>query len=139
MVILDAWNIWTSLRNKLLDYKNLGLFKIIRVINNLAYKLKLPLSINTIFLVFYPWFFYLDKSDPLPRQIILPPTLIWFDENISLGKYVAKKIFNLRINKRRKDLINRKKECLIYKIKFIGWDEWNTNPDWQVWIDMASY
>ncbi len=26
----------------------------------------------------------------------------------------------------------------MYKIKFTGWDEWNSNPDWQVWTDTAG-
>ncbi len=40
MVMLDARNIRTSRANKSLDHKNLGPFKIIRVIDNSAYELK---------------------------------------------------------------------------------------------------
>ena len=47
-------NIKTTYLSKLLDYKNLRLFKVVRVINNLIYKLKLFLAIEGIFLVFYP-------------------------------------------------------------------------------------
>ena len=53
MVILNIRNIKIIYLNKLLNYKNLRLFKIVRVINNLVYKLKLFLVINGIFLVFY--------------------------------------------------------------------------------------
>ena len=39
IVILDSRNIKTTRPNKLLNYKNLDLFKVIRVIDNIAYKL----------------------------------------------------------------------------------------------------
>jgi len=66
-VILNIKNIKTTYLNKLLDYKNLGLYKIIRVINNRAYKLDLLALIRGIFLVFHLLLLYLNKSDPLPR------------------------------------------------------------------------
>ena len=50
--MLNSRNIRTIRLNKSLDYKNLGLYKIIRVINNIVYKLKLPLEIN-IYSIFY--------------------------------------------------------------------------------------
>ena len=53
IIILDIRNIKIIKLNKLLDYKNLGLFKVVRVINNSIYKLKLLLLIEGIFLVFY--------------------------------------------------------------------------------------
>ena len=52
-MILDAKNIKIIRLNKLLDYKNLGLFKVIKIINNFVYKLKFPPLIEGIFLVFY--------------------------------------------------------------------------------------
>ncbi len=66
-MILNIKNIKTTYLNKLLDYKNLGLYKIIRVINNRAYKLDLLALIRGIFLVFHLLLLYLNKSDPLPR------------------------------------------------------------------------
>ena len=39
--------------NKLLDHKNLGPFKIVRIINNSIYKLKLLSLIVGIFSIFY--------------------------------------------------------------------------------------
>lgn len=118
MIILDAWNIKTNWANKLLDYKNLRLLMIIGVIDNLSYKLKLSIFICNIFPVFYLWLLYLDKNDFFLGQIIFPLPPIWFDEDIGLKKYVAEEILNSRINKRKKNPVNRKKRCLIYKIKF---------------------
>ena len=138
MVMLDARNIRTSRANQSLDHKNFGPFKIMRVVDNPAYKLKLLPSMSSIFPVFHLCLLHLDKSDPLPGQIISPPSPISFDEDIGLGEYIAEEILDSRIDKRRKDLISRKRGCLMYKIKFMGRDEWNPNPDWLVWTDTAG-
>ena len=50
--MLDSRNIKIIRLNKSLDYKNLKLFRIIRIINNIAYKLELSNKIN-VYLVFY--------------------------------------------------------------------------------------
>ena len=91
IVMWDTRNIRTSRANKSLDHKNLGPFRIIRVIDNSAYELKLPPSMSSIFLVFHLWLLHLDKSDPLPGQIIPSPPRIWFDEDIGLGEYVYRR------------------------------------------------
>ena len=52
MIILDSRNIKIIQPNKFLNYKNLGSFRIIRVINNIVYELELSEEIN-IFFVFY--------------------------------------------------------------------------------------
>ena len=111
--MLDAQNIRTSRANKSLDQKNLGPLKIIRVIDNSSYELKLLISMSSIFPVFYSWLVHFYKIDPLPRQIILPPPPIWFDEDISLGEYVAEEILDSRIDKRRKNPVSGRKRCLM--------------------------
>lgn len=121
--MLNAQNIWNNRVNKSLNHKNLRPFEILRTINNSAYEFDLPQFINGIFPMFYPWLFHLDKSDPLLEQIIPLPSLIGFDKKVGLGKYIAKEILDSRIDKRKKDPVNNKKRCLIYKIKFTGWDE----------------
>ena len=52
-VILNIKNIIIKRNNKNLNYKNLGLFIIKRVINNIIYKLNLNYVIVFIFLIFY--------------------------------------------------------------------------------------
>ena len=52
--MLNVKNIKTIRPNKLLDYKNIGPFKIIRAINNSAYKLELSLAIRRVYSIFYP-------------------------------------------------------------------------------------
>lgn len=105
-------------------------FEIEKAIKNLAYKLDLLQSISNIFPVFYPWLFYLNKSDLLSRQIILFLPLIWFDKKVDLEEYIVKKILDSRIDKRRKDLVSGKKEYLMYKIKFTSLNKWNAKPDY---------
>ena len=53
IIILDTRNIKITRLNKSLDYKNLGPFKVVRVINNSIYKLKLLSLIAGIFSIFY--------------------------------------------------------------------------------------
>ena len=52
-VILNIKNISIKRKNKGLDYKNLRLFIIKRVINNIIYKLDLEYILILIFLVFH--------------------------------------------------------------------------------------
>ena len=53
-VILNIKNIYIKKNNKGLDYKNLELFIIKRIINNTTYKLDLDYIFTSIFLIFYP-------------------------------------------------------------------------------------
>ena len=51
--MLNIKNIKTKQLNKGLNAKNLGLFKITRVINNIAYELELLSIITSIFPIFH--------------------------------------------------------------------------------------
>ena len=52
--MLDSKFITTIKPNKSLDFKNLEPYKIIRIINNIAYELDLPDNIKKIFPIFHP-------------------------------------------------------------------------------------
>ena len=52
IVILNSRNIKIARPNKFLNYKNLESFKIVRVINNIVYELKLSNRIDS-FSIFY--------------------------------------------------------------------------------------
>ena len=45
--------------------------------------------------------------------------------NENEANYLTKKIFNFKIDKRRKDFITNSKDCLMYKIKYIEYNENN--------------
>ena len=49
MIMLNVKNIKTNRSSKSLNYKNINPFKIIKVINNITYKLKLSKKINVFF------------------------------------------------------------------------------------------
>ena len=51
--MLNNRNIKTIKSNKLLNHKNLNLFKIIKVYKNSIYELKLPTSMKKLYLIFY--------------------------------------------------------------------------------------
>ena len=53
IVILDTRNIKTDRPSRSLNYKNLGPFKIIKALDNMAYELELPLVIKGIYPVFH--------------------------------------------------------------------------------------
>ena len=119
-VILDARNLKTSRPSKLLDYKNISLYKIVRVINNIAYKIALPETLKGVYPVFHPQLLYLDDNNPLPGQYEPSPPPINVDEE---GEdYEAEEILDSRINKRRNNPLIGKKGCLVYKVKYKGYE-----------------
>ena len=64
IVMLDTRNIRIIRLIKSLDYKNMGPFKVIRVINNIVYELKLPEGMN-VHPVFHSWLLYINNNNPL--------------------------------------------------------------------------
>ena len=132
-VMLDGRNIPTTRPNKSLDFKNLGPFTVIRAINNTAYELDLPQTLRGIFPVFHPWLLHLDNSDPLPGQQEPPPPPVHVDEGYA--HYVAEEIIDSKIDKRRNDPVTGQRGCLMYKIKYKGFDD---DPEWQPFQDTAQ-
>ena len=120
MVMLDARNIKTERPNKSLDHKNLGPFKIVRAINNMAYELELPDGMD-IFPVFHPWLLHMDNSDPLPGQLENPPPPTKVDEEGS--EHFVDEVTDSRIDKRRVDPMTGKRGCLVYRFKWTGYSK----------------
>lgn len=135
MVMLDARNIKTTRPNKSLDHKNLGPFEIVRVINNSAYELKLPPAMEGIFPVFHPWLLHLDNSEPLQGQRIPPPPPVMIDQE-GEEHWGVQEILDSRIDKRRNDPLTGKRGCLMYKIRYTGYDE--DRPDWEPYQNTAG-
>ena len=67
-IMLNVKFIKTIRFNKFLNYKNLDSYKIIEIINNCAYKLKLFKSMQSIFFVFHSWLLHLNESNSLFEQ-----------------------------------------------------------------------
>ena len=136
LVMLDSRNVKTTRPNKSLDHKNLGPFKIIRAINNSAYELDLPKSLGATFPVFHPWLLHRIINDPLPGQKQPPPPPVHVDEEGA--DHPAEEILDSKIDGRRKDPLTGAKGCLMYKIKYEGYDEGEDPPEWQIFTDAAG-
>lgn len=102
------------------------LYKIIRAINNSAYELDLLSSMKNIFLIFHLWLLYRIINNSLPGQKQPPPSSIHTDKDDA--DYSTKEILDFKMNKRRKDSVTRDKDCLMYKIKYIKYDNDDDPP-----------
>lgn len=132
MVMLDSRNIKTSRPSKSLDHKNLGPYKIIRVINNMAYELELPDGMN-IFPVFHPWLLHTDNSDPLPGQTEPPPPAVHTDEEGT--EHYVDEVIDSQIDGRRNDPVTGTRGCLMYKFKWTGYSD---PPKWEPYTNAAG-
>ena len=122
----------------MLDYKNLGLFEIVKIYNNTVYKLDLSSLMNGLYPVFHPWLLHLVDGNPLSGQVNAPLSLVTVDNEVEIGEYYIKEILDFRIDGRRKDSFIGKKGYLMYKIKYLGYNEYNTTPEWQIFIDAVD-
>ena len=68
MIMLDFKNLKIARSNKNLNYKNLKFFKIIRVINNSVYELKLSNNMQNIYSMFYLWLLHLINVNFFSNQ-----------------------------------------------------------------------
>jgi hypothetical protein len=78
MVWLSAKNLKTLRPRKKLDWKNIGLFRITKVLGLYTYKLDLPESM-LIHPVFNVDQLYLANDNPLPGQVQEPPPPVFID------------------------------------------------------------
>ncbi len=113
--MLNAKNIKTTCLNKLLNPKNLSLFRIIKAINNSVYKPELSDAMKRLYSVFHLRMLYLHNSNLLSRQIDSSLSFIEVDEETQTENYEATEILNARIDKRRKDSVTDIKRCLMCK------------------------
>jgi hypothetical protein len=51
------------------------------------------------------------------------------DERGETGNFYIKAVVDLKIDKRRKDLKTRKKGCLMYKIQYLDYGNYNIMPE----------
>ena len=133
--MLVKLNINTDRPSHSLDYKNLGPFKIIEVIDNhSAYRLQLPETMSAIHPVFHPWLLHLDSSRPLRGQRRQPSPPVRTTEGYTEHEAIA--IVESRINKRKKDskpdpaLPEKERDCLQYQFRYQNDEKHNQNPNW---------
>ena len=134
-----------------LDFKQYGPFPIVRNIRNTAFELDLSSApaLQGVFPVFHPWLLHLHHREPLPGQNTEPvaPEEPTEEDRVQGLRYEATGVVDSRVDGRRvdpttgkkwKDPKTKKKGCLMYKITYAGWDEWNQSPEWQPYTDAAG-
>ena len=129
-VFLDGRNIKTRRPCPSLEHKNLGPYTVLEVIDNSACKLDLPESLK-IYPVFHPWLLHLDRSEPLLGQIRQPPGPVSAEDEEGKADFEALEVVDSKFDKRCNDPHTGRKGLLFYKIKYVGHDLYNQNPDWQ--------
>jgi hypothetical protein len=116
-VLLDARNITTTRPTQKLDWKNLGPFKVIKVVSPYSYRLELPNTMK-IHDVFHTSRLRpaagIEEAIPGQKQLPPPPIIVDGEE-----EYLIERIDDMRFNKRR-----RRFE---YLVRWSGYDE----PTWE--------
>ena len=139
-VMLDKRFIDITRSSHSFDFKNLKLFKIIRVIkNHHVYELKLSKSMFEIHFVFYLWLFYLDNNRSLREQHrkSLSSIIIFDVTHHEAIRVIQSRIWRVKKNQDfNLDLSKYLREILQYKIYYTNDDEYNQNLKWQNYIDV---
>ena len=138
--MLDKRFIDITRSNHFLDFKNLELFKIIRVIeNHHVYKLKLSKSMLEIHFVFHFWLLHLDNSKLLREQHrkSFTSTIILDVTHHETIRVIQSRIWRVKKNQDSNlDLSKHLREMLQYKIHYTNDDEYNQNLKWQNYINV---
>ena len=129
MIMLDARYQIITRFNKILDYKNLNLFRVTRVIDNCVYELNLSKIIKNIHSMFYSWLLHVD--DDVSREIQKNSKSNSIFTNSQEDVWLIDEILNFKINKRRKNSITKERDdCFKYKIRWTRNDQVNTTFNW---------
>lgn len=133
-VYVNAKDLKLKRASKSLSSKNVGPWKVIRIIDNKAYELKIPehLKQSGLHSVFHPWKLHLAANNPIPGQILSEESslVIKDEEGKSHEEYDVLEVVDCRETKRF---------GLQYKATFMGnWNEWNANSPWQPWTDFLN-
>ena len=123
-----------------LDFKNLKLFKIIKVIeNHHVYELKLSKSMFEIHFVFHLWLLHLNNSKSLREQHrkSFSSTIILDVTHHEAIRVIQSRIWRVKKNQDSNlELSKHLREMLQYKIHYTNDDEYNQNLKWQNYIDV---
>jgi len=134
LVYVDARHFAGERPSKSLGSKNMGPWKITRVINDKAYEVELPEDLKraNVTPIFHPWKLHLAPRNPFPGQHPdpQPPVILTNDEEDEHEEWEVLDVVDCRETKRY---------GVQYKARFMGnWDDWNANPSWQPWTDLKN-
>lgn len=134
MVYVNAKDFTSDRQSRSLSSKNVGPWKIIRNINNKAYELDIPENLRKAGLtpIFHPWKLHLAPSDPFPGQVLTPDPPMLMTSAGEDGEHEEWELLEIvDCRKTRKGVE--------YKATYVGpYEEWNTNPPWQIWTDFMN-
>lgn len=132
-VMLDRRFIDMKRPSSSLDYKNLGPFRIKRVIKDSAYELDLPDSMRGVYPVFHAWLLHPLPDKGYPGQEQQPPGPIETDGH---EEWAATAVADSRIDRRKLDPATGTRGLLEYKVLYEGHDDYNQAPQWQPYGDL---
>ena len=136
MMMLDFRYFKTIKSNRDLNYRNLDSFKIVRVIDNNAYELKLSKFMKNVFSMFHFWFLHLKNSNFMFEQENHESDFVIIDTQNAL--YDIEKILNSKIDKRMNDSATTQKKYLCYKIRWIEWKKNNQKSKWYKYTNIQT-
>jgi hypothetical protein len=130
-VYVDARHFAGERPSKSLGSKNMGPWKITRVIDNKAYEVELPEDLKraNVTPIFHPWKLHLAPMNPFPGQNPdpQPAVILTNNEEDPHEEWEVLDVVDCRQTRRY---------GIQYKARFVGnWDQWNANPPWQPWAD----
>ncbi|KKF92183.1 Integrase p49 [Ceratocystis platani] len=120
-VWLDARTIQTARPQKKLDWKNLGPFRICKIISPYAYKLELPASMRIHPVFHVSKLRYADTSDPIPGQVRPPPPHV---EVAGQTEYEVEEVLDSFWERRGRG----RRPRLKYVVRWTGYDDPTTEP-----------
>ena len=136
MMMLNSRYLKTIRSNRDLDYRNLDSFKIIRVINNNVYELKLSKFMKDVFSVFHLWLLHLKNSNLMFEQENHESDFVIIDAQDAL--YDIEEILNFKIDKRMNDSATTQKECLCYRVRWVKWKRNNQRSKWYRYTNVQA-
>jgi hypothetical protein len=128
LMYVNAKNFSSERSSRSLTFKNVRSWKIIRVIDNKTYKLKLSdhLKAAELTSIFYSWKLHLASSDSFLEQIESLKSLIMITDLQNKESHEEYKLLNIV------DCRQITKHDLQYKATYIkNWDQWNEDSSWQ--------
>ena len=134
MMYINVKDFTTKRQSRSLSSKNVESWKILKNINNKAYELNISEHLRKIKLtsIFHSWKVHLAPFDSFSSQVLtLDPSLLITSADSDKQHKEWKLLEIVDCRKTRKDVE--------YKATYVGpYDEWNTNPPWQTWMDFMN-
>lgn len=122
LVYLSSRNIKTTRPSKKLDWKQLGPFKVVKCVSEVAYKLELTDGMKTLHNVFHVSLLEPAKRNTIPNRIQPPPPPVEIDGHI---EHEVSKVVDSKLDKRHHP------PTVLYRVQWLGYEG---TPDEYTWV-----